>query len=357
MSQATQEQILSAISTLQTEVQRQHDEITQLRARLATAPRPRHCLPEPEKFNGQSFKFDTWLPSIKAKLRVDNSAIGDEAAQFYYVFLNLESNVQAMVLPQLTQAEEANSYDFQSILDQLARVYDNPNKVQEAEDRLFSIKQGSDSLHAYMAKFERILYEAQGQDWPDVNKISTFRNGLHSTIRNRLSQQLNLPRTYADFIRVVQQLAGRSTTFSHADATATKSSSYGNQHSDKMDINSLQISTISKTHSPPGSPRRARSLSPARRQQLRDQGRCVRCGSHDHWVKDCSLDPYSSASGSGRKVTVMAMDDDSDDVPSDQEPESASDDSTEYDFNDPGASDLRQTIKYYESRLKERNKL
>jgi len=36
--------------------------------------------------------------------------------------------------------------------------------VQEAEDKLLSMKQGTDSLHAYMAKFERVLYKARGHD-------------------------------------------------------------------------------------------------------------------------------------------------------------------------------------------------
>jgi len=103
-------------------------------------------------------------------------------AQFYYVYLNLESQVQATVLPQLTMAEEKEIWDFNTILEQLKRVFDNPNKVQEAEDRLFALKQGLESIPNYIAKFERVLYEAKGQDWPDVNKISTFRNGLSSTI-------------------------------------------------------------------------------------------------------------------------------------------------------------------------------
>lgn len=124
--------------------------------------------------------------------------------------LNLESHIQAMVLPQLYQAEESQVWNYITILDQLTRVYDNPNKVQEAEDKLLAIKQGTDSIPAYVAKFERVLYEARGQDWPDVNKISTFRNGLNSVIRNRLAQQLNPPRKYPDFVRVVQQLAGRT---------------------------------------------------------------------------------------------------------------------------------------------------
>jgi hypothetical protein len=105
---------------------------------------------------------------------VDGEAIGDSVAQFYYVYLNLESHVQAMVLPQLAAAEEKEIWAYKTILEQLARVYDNPNKVQEAEDRLFTLKQGTDSVPTYIAKFERVLYEAKGQDWPDVNKISTF---------------------------------------------------------------------------------------------------------------------------------------------------------------------------------------
>ena len=67
-----------------------------------------------------------------------------------------------MVLPQLSQAESCSSYDYTTILDQLARVYDNPNKVLEAEDKLYALKQGTDSLHAFITKFERILYEARG---------------------------------------------------------------------------------------------------------------------------------------------------------------------------------------------------
>jgi|HubBroStandDraft_4_1064222.scaffolds.fasta_scaffold144995_1 hypothetical protein len=285
----------AAIAELQAEVRRQRDEILLLRS---VKPKPKPSLPDPEKFNGQSYKFDTWLPSIKAKLRVDGEAIGDSVAQFYYVYLNLESHIQAMVLPQLGQAEASNIWDYTSILDQLTRVYDNPNKVQEAEDKLLSLKQGTDSVPAYVAKFERILYEASGQNWPDVNKISTFRNGLNSTIRGRLSQQLTLPRKYPDFVKVVQQLAGRS---SHAPTSANAIGNHtGNHHSEPMElgaINAISINSIdtpSSQSSQSSQPRRlrARSISPARREQYRLEGRCVRCGSHDHWVGSCPLLPH-----------------------------------------------------------------
>lgn len=335
------------MDALRTEIQQQlrqefqvtidalRSEILLLRSQTQPQARPKPSLPDPEKFNGQAHRFDTWLPSIKAKLRVDSLAIGDSVAQFYYVYLNIDSHVQAMVLPQLSQAEEAQQWDFTTILDQLTRVYDNPNKVQEAEDKLLTLKQGTDSLPTYVAKFERVLYEARGQSWPDVNKISAFRNGLSQTIRGRLAQQLNLPRTYPDFIRVVQQLSGRTTSSlapSSSPSTTLQRPSQPPRNETRFepmdmstvdmgafDFNTSDLACPRKTtilrrptntpppDSPPSSPR-ARPISPQRRQEYRTQGRCVRCGSGMHWVKDCPLDPYSSVGTSGRKVMIAALD-------------------------------------------------
>ena len=56
----------------------------------------------------------------------------------------------------------------------------------------------------------------------------------------------------------------------------------------------------------PTSPPRARSISPQRREQYRKEGRCVRCGSYDHWVASCPQQPHRPG-----KVTVIAMDDNS----------------------------------------------
>jgi hypothetical protein len=268
--QALRNDFLTTIEALRNEIQ-------YLKQQLDKKSRPKPSLPDPEKFSGQALKFDTWLPSIKAKLHVDGEAIGDTVSQFYYVYLNLDSHVQATVLPQLAQAEESGSWDYNTILNQLSRVYANPNKIQEAEDRLLAVKQDpSESLAAYIAKFERILYEARGQDWPDVTKISTFRKGLNSMICNRLSQQLNLPRTYPEFLRVVQQLAGHSFNSmppGNGSGPPRVLSGSHTRNPDTMDINTVTFNNIDPSPGP--------ILS------YRDEGRCFRCGSSDHWVKDC----------------------------------------------------------------------
>ena len=65
-----------------------------------------------------------------------------------------------MVLPQLSYAKTNHVYDYELILNQLLRVYNNPNKVQEAENKLHHLRQSTNSLPAYIAKFKRVLYKA-----------------------------------------------------------------------------------------------------------------------------------------------------------------------------------------------------
>ena len=67
---------------------------------------------------------------------MDREAIRDNTAQFYYIYSNLKSTVQAIVLPQLLYIENQKSWDYKTILKQLKRVNDNPNTVQEAKDVL-----------------------------------------------------------------------------------------------------------------------------------------------------------------------------------------------------------------------------
>jgi Retrotransposon gag protein len=178
------------LATLQEQVANLQAQVEALQTAARTS-RPKPILPDPVKFDGKAYHFDTWLPSIKAKLRVDGTsgALGDSIAQFYYVYDRLESNVQSQVLPQLAAAEEAQYWSHQTILDQLARALDNPNKTQEAVDRLYRIKQSSgESIPNYIAKFKRLLYKAKGHNWDDNRKITAFRFGLNFTIKNKLAQ-------------------------------------------------------------------------------------------------------------------------------------------------------------------------
>jgi hypothetical protein len=196
--------------------------------------RPRAILPDPEKFSGAT-RYDTWLPLIKAKLDIDSEAIGgSDKAHFWYVYGNLDSKIQALVLPLASETQLKPSLIF----DSLARIYEDPNKASRASDRLTQLRQGTDSLPHFLAKFERTLFEAQALDWPDSAKISTLRAGLNDHLKRKLEVQLAVPAKYDDFVRALHQLSGHAKSVGFAPAAATASTN----HHDKMEIGA--ISTI-----------------------------------------------------------------------------------------------------------------
>jgi hypothetical protein len=341
------------------------EEVANLRAQvidLQTAAqsstlRPKPILPDPVKFDGKAYHFDTWLPSIQAKLRTDglSGALGDSIAQFYYVYDRLESSVQSQVLPQLATAEEERNWSYQTILDQLARALDNPNKTQDAIERLHRIEQSSESIPNYIAKFERMLYEAKGHNWDDDRKIAAFRFGLNSIIKNRLAQQLELPSTYPKFLQAVQKLSSRSgttpsgppNTFQQHVSRPSIPANFPNRSGDPMDVSQLDVNlnaldfyeidhngnATGIRHSDPVRLRQEtakrqgldinniefdssiRGLKPLEirpsspRQSYRETGACLRCGSFGHWLAHCPeparpSQDSRSAGTSGKRVTI-----------------------------------------------------
>jgi hypothetical protein len=161
-------------------------------------------------------------------------------------------------------------------------------------------------LPAYIAKFERLLFEAKGQDWPDANKIITFRSGLSSSLRKSLSTQLALPTDYPGYLSIVQQLNRRLFTSPFAAPHAAHA-----HEPDKMDLSAVNISSVNAI--------RARSTSPNQREALRKQGKCVRCGSNRHWVSSCSVQPFAAATASSPPPRPYELETDDEDTDSEEE--------------------------------------
>ena len=271
---------------LRAEILSLRDEIRTLRA---SPPSSAHyALPDPPKFDGKPYLLRTWLPAMRAKIRTDGMT-GQHA--FYYVWDRLEVGQQGLALPLLDSAESTQAWDHEAIFTLLERVHHNPYAQQEARDKLIHIRQGEEGLSAYIARFERLLYEAGAKDsWPDDIKISTFTNGLRSTLKIPVQQQLTVPSDYNGYVQLVQQLDRRSRSAAPRPPAPAPAG-------DPMQIGSVEIGAL--TTDPP---QRAASASPELRWDRRKQGHCVRCGSYDHWVRRYPLLPYSrTASPTGSR--------------------------------------------------------
>ncbi len=294
--QADFQQLRTDFQQLRADNQQLRAEILSLREETRTLraspppPSARHPLPDPPKFDGKPYLLRTWLPAMRAKIRTDGMT-GQHA--FYYVWDRLEVGQQGLALPLLDTAESTQAWDHETIFSLLERVHHNPYVQQEARDKLTHIRQGEEGLSAYIARFERLLYEAGAKDsWPDDIKISTFTNGLRSTLKIPLQQQLTVPSNYNGYVQLVQQLDRRSRSAAPRPLAPAPAG-------DPMQIGSVEIGAL--TTDPP---QRAASASPELRWDRRKQGHCVRCGSYDHWVRRCPLLPYSrTASPTASRTT------------------------------------------------------
>ncbi|KJZ68939.1 hypothetical protein HIM_08136 [Hirsutella minnesotensis 3608] len=256
-------QLMSTIETMQAQIEELRGAINH------RAHRPRQVLPEPDRFSGRAKDWDAWALAMRAKLRVDGQAIGDENAQFYYVYSSLDRNIQSTVLAFVQRAEKQGQWSPTLLLDHLERIFDDPNKSKKAGQRLREMTQGARPLPDYLPRFERTLFEAGADSWPDDAKITTLVGGLNKELKQRLTAQLNLPTTYNEFVRVLLALGDQDgVRFYH-------------QGSNAMDWEQTKTTNA----------RVAPAISATQRQRWRDEGKCVRCGSSSHWIQECKMQP------------------------------------------------------------------
>lgn len=327
----TEAQLLQTIAAHEARIASLVQQVASFEARLSSlassTSRPRRRLADPEKFDGQR-RWDTWKPLAEAVLRLDYDAIGGNESCFFWLYGNLESKIQAMVLPQISVALAEGVWNTSSIFDQLARVYGNPSKEDDALGLLHGIKQRSESTAVYLANFERLLYEAKQTKMPDASKIAILKNGASDNIKKKLSIQLALPTTYNEFTIALHRLG--SAANGHFDsAPYASNSSHSNSSTrppwrpstpapsasgDTMDLTRVRLRGVSQSdyddacnnevveyNTGEGNPAvrsiRMEAASSTDRRVWRKAGLCTGCGSQYHWVTGCPERYPSPASG------------------------------------------------------------
>lgn len=71
---------------------------------------------------GETIVLTAWATAIRAKLASNGQAIGDATAQFYYLFLYLDTDAQATVLERVGYARDSGEYDNMKIFDRIGSV-------------------------------------------------------------------------------------------------------------------------------------------------------------------------------------------------------------------------------------------
>jgi hypothetical protein len=322
-----QNAMMLLVQQLQQELQNQRSEIVSLRESVAqlqnqiqnqslnaAQTRVRARLPDPPKFDGKPHMLRTWLPSIKAKLRSD----GLEGAEaFDYVWDRLEQPQQASILHLRQQSEEQSDWDPNQIFSFFQRLCHNPREQQEAIQRFSQVRQRDDeSLIAYLARFERLSFEAKASSWPDISRVTTLHRGLRQSLRQKLEESNDslFSLTYDQYVETMQSAERRSKRFqssqpSQPSQPSQSSQSNRNRFSQQMDIDPIRVNAARPARlSRSRSSSTSSSSSADRRDYRLSNDLCLCCGSASHWINSCpesrSARPASPASPKLRTKTT-----------------------------------------------------
>lgn len=261
--------------------------------------RPKHALPTPSKFDGRRSNWEAWRLEMENKLLVDGAAIGGPNEQFAYVFTLCTGNA-AIMLATFARESRGAGHDGTYFLNYMESIYGDPNRQENASNRLRTMRQGKELFATFLPKFERVLAQAGGhKGWPDDVKISTLRGAIADDLRRVLVGNLFLPTKYHEFVaalfKISSQLAieetHRKSASSRLPASQTMTTAPSQDIAEEMDWEPTRAAHVTTRRAQGYEAKRARWVDEKTYQERKDDGRCLRCGSSEHFIRNCHQRP------------------------------------------------------------------
>ena len=254
--------------------------------------RPRPRLPDPEKFDGSDLSlFPQFESQLRAKLRIDEAAIGGPVEQIWYGFSRLSGKAASRIHPWIATYERTTDFTIEKFFDQLRAAFKDIAQQEKALDKLNSLRQGNRPFDEFLSEFDRLLLEAGGHAWDGRVKKGYMKSALNYTIKDRMVA-LEEKESYEEFCRQVKGIAdrlaelmgGRARPNTTTDGGSAKTT---NNEADGADGAMDWEATVSAVQV-----RRAKWVDSSVIEQRKKEGNCFRCGSSEHRIRGC---PYLPA--------------------------------------------------------------
>jgi hypothetical protein len=255
-------------------------------------------LPDPPRFDGSRRKFRTWQLEMKSKLRTDGTAIGSEADQFAYIYSRLDQTPQAMAAAYFEIGGNQGTKDPWDFLKYLAASYADPNIAQRALSRLEALKQGEkESFAAFLPKFEKELADSGGSLWSSDVQINHLKRVINQELRTYLAGQLNLPQTYPEYVRALQDLGTNLDDLRfhskrwNPRSRPLQARELANDRADEMEWEPTKVNQVVPQKDDQLRGKRAKWVEIDEIRKRRAEHRCVRCGRSECRISKCPLLP------------------------------------------------------------------
>lgn len=248
-------------------------------------------LPDPDKFEGDRKDLRRFVSQIHEKMNVNRDRFPTSQSRMTYVTNRLKGAPYAQVLPYIHRGV-CQLKDYDQILDILDRAFGDPNRVNNARNELFRLRQTNKEFGAFFAEFQRLALEGEMSE----DALPTLlEQAINRELRGMLMHNEPPSREYHQFASFLQDLENRRR---HYETVSANNRPVTNRPAPANRLATPPTdSRVQNTRNTTPGPERAQpspnpdamDLSAARRfaSTRKERGECFRCGSKEHQVRNC----------------------------------------------------------------------
>jgi hypothetical protein len=258
--------------------------------------KPKHTVPHPEKFTGEDeATYPIFRGLLQAKLRTDGDAIGGEFERVWYAFGRLTETASKRIFPWLQHMQNSADFTVERLFDQMDLAFLDVQKQAKAVAKINVIKQRNRTFRDFLQEFDQILMEANGWSWQDSIKKGLLKAAVTDEVRRELVGR-DEPATYSAYVAQLRKITDDLEDWKEGQKfkgrLKAQHTAPQDQASDgQMDWEPTQtVSTASAKTTQQGKPK-AKWVSQQELDRRREANECLRCGSKDHFIRQCSLGP------------------------------------------------------------------
>lgn len=266
--------------------------------------RPRSRYPDVEPFDGEDLgNYRPFRINLYTKFLIDHQCFRSDEERILYAFGRLRTKASQRILPWVVAKTQrgggANLNEFYQAMD---KAFSDPEMQKRALVRVNTMKQGKRDLKEFLNEFDATMIDAGGLTWSEDQKNAL----LETAVSGRILQGTigtDQPDSYEGFCSQLHRIDHQQQRVSKISRASTQAAfvrpnpATDNRH-DTMDweptsaqVAALRGEVAALRSQNEKKTKRATWVANEEVQKRKTEKKCLRCGSQDHFVRQCPLLP------------------------------------------------------------------
>ena len=169
-------------------------------------------LPDPAEFTGDRQDFERFKSQIHNKMVANLDRYTTPQQRMVYVCSRLTGAAYSQILPYLKEGV-ATLGDYKDILNILETAFGDPNRVANAQVKLFQLRQKNQEFSTFLAEFQRLCLEAK---YSEGALVVLLEQNISQELRSLFISSPPPSYEFKDFVKHLQDLDNRLRQFQTA---------------------------------------------------------------------------------------------------------------------------------------------